>query len=212
VDTVAPTTFISGEAGNFTLSASEAVTGFQCSLDGGGWQWCVGSEYASMPPGSYSLRARSIDAAQNLGEPSSPKAWTVAAPPSQPTPPTTPPTTPGDPKPPVAVAARLSFASGTLKIPSTGRVVVATVTCGTAPCTISTASKVKVKVGRTTYTLTALAPRSVKTRRTAKITFSVPSSVRKALRRKTVSVPLKVTVGQAGGKRVARSGKVKLRG
>jgi hypothetical protein len=73
-------------------------------------------------------------------------------------------------------------------------------------------STVKVTVSRRVYTLTVAAPRTVQPRGTAAVTLTLPRAARTALKGKAVSVPLKVTVAEAGGKKALASGAVKLRG
>ncbi len=83
VDTQSPTTTISSTIGEasaaFELSASEAVVGFQCRLDGAAWGTCF-TRYDSLTVGPHRFEVRGTDTAGNIEDPPARFDWTIPTP------------------------------------------------------------------------------------------------------------------------------------
>ena len=91
VDATAPTVSITGgptgltnaTVADFTLTASEDVSGFECDLDGQGFTACTAAvSLTSLTDGAHTLQARATDLAGNTGGSTS-RTWTVDATPPE---------------------------------------------------------------------------------------------------------------------------------
>jgi CSLREA domain-containing protein len=95
---------------SFSLSADEAVDGFECSLDGAPFTGCDSPhELTGLSLGEHTLLVRAIDLADNLDSTPAEYTWTIVAPPP-------PPETSLDSAPPSPQAdssATFTFSSGT---------------------------------------------------------------------------------------------------
>ncbi|MGH8984213.1 MAG: Ig-like domain-containing protein, partial [Acidimicrobiia bacterium] len=86
VDTAAPQTTIDSNpadptnatGGDFTFSASEGGSTFECELDSGGFSACTSPEsYAGLADGSHTFRVRATDAAGNTDPTPATHTWAV---------------------------------------------------------------------------------------------------------------------------------------
>ncbi len=98
-DTTAPdTTILSGPTGTttavsaeFTFSATESGSTFECKLDGGSWASCTAPKSLSgLALGSHTFSVRATDAAGNVDSSPAGRSWTVEAEQAPPPPPPPP--------------------------------------------------------------------------------------------------------------------------
>jgi hypothetical protein len=85
VDATPPDTYVSGTWGNvtsrtvtLTLSANEAVSGYQCRVDAAAWAPCASPFTTTLPAGNHTISVRAIDVA-GLVDPNPAVPWYTVA-------------------------------------------------------------------------------------------------------------------------------------
>ncbi|WP_270027033.1 HtaA domain-containing protein [Solirubrobacter phytolaccae] len=130
-----------------------------------------------------------------------------------PTPPVVVPAPSPTPVPTVAPVRRPTLKAGAARqtVSRTGVVRVATVTCGSAACTVTRPARVSVRVGGRTYRAVVTGSTRVAAGRTGSVALRLPASALRVLGRRAVTVKVTVTVA-AGSERVRRTVSVRVRG
>lgn len=184
------TQITSGPAGSvlardaaFEFDSTASGATFECALDGGAFEPCTSPKsYSGLGTGDHTFSVRSKDANGVVDPTPATRTFTVAD--------ASPPTAKEPPK--------IQVASGKLKLAKT--IQVATITCGTGPCTLSAATAA-VKAGKRKVTLTPTAG-SLASGASGAVTLSLKGKVYRAIKKKgkgKISVALEATspVGSA---------------
>lgn len=114
---------------------------------------------------------------------------------------------PDPPKPPVVPPVKPNT-----QVPSSGKVVVTTITCPDGTCQVKAPKTVKVKIGGKTYTAKVKVQTKVGEGKSAKVTIVLPKNARKAIKGKTGKAKLKITVTSSDGKKKTLNQNIKLKG
>lgn len=201
VDTVRPVARIeAGPVGEtrsssaeFSFSANEAGSTFECAADGGAFEACVSPmTVKGLLAGDHRFAVRAFDRAGNASTLVT-RSWKILL----------------DETPVPVVAPRVSLKS-TVKVPRKGRVRIGTVTCGSESCAVSFPRKVKLQRGKGAV-VRIKAPASLVAGSEAAVYATFPKGLRATLKR--AKPILKVEIGvRAESETAGITRRIKLRG
>ncbi|MDQ2700764.1 MAG: right-handed parallel beta-helix repeat-containing protein [Actinomycetota bacterium] len=114
---------------------------------------------------------------------------------------------PPEPKPPVIKPQKKQ-----IRVPNSGKVVVAAVRCPDGTCRINTPNRVKVRIRGKVYRVRVAAPNRVTKGDSARIRIVLPKAARKALRGTRTKAKVRIVLTSSNGERTVTNRAVKLKG